>query len=1641
MSITVNNAVAAYDYFQSWFVPTIPPSVNVYVCGASIEYNVPNVVNNCAENRTPIRITWPGGNTELSFGYVTNTFPTQPPFLVSVQQRGDDVVDIIGYGPWAGSNRSTANPQINWIPYVITNLFNSGNVQVVITNQSTPPTPTYYDAFGTAVFAVGPQYSYPYAASEDTSMALEFPDKDVPVFTLEVSTFTFSVLTDSFGFPTVYLVQDNNTLKLYDNPPNMGTAWVPLLITNTSSTAIIITLDQSVQLVPTAYNPLALSSFVVDPNSNAQVILYPDSIISGQFKGESDLAFTQRGNSLAYVKTLSKMCVLRYVPPSILRNDPQAYMFFDKLVTATITNTGVKGDSSVVVTINNPSPDLIVDPGQTSTAITITADTLLTLAFSAATNTNPYIFTPGTALPGLVNIIDRNGQPSATLNVTTAPQTGNYIILVYTYPAAPYQPLYVLCNTANPDAVSVSVVQTQTPRPTPFDTNATTQFTIAAGDLAQPLVVYTDTTLQMTSGSQTMSFTPSANKFGTYYLSANNTLAYYIAVTYTQGISPLPDTVTIQTIMPFILASQRASNLNVMLTARQSEPNVKNSWNDTPNAPLQFNAAVGRLHYTAFPDTVFDILITDKNSGAEFVPPFPFAVQTTDTHTLIADQVLLVYTVADGITTLSVNTNPEPSMYIQQTFINYGTKADLVLEQSVLPWACPWDPVGSLVFSVPQGSTYNVVAYLDTTGTVSFPSAVPTLRPTNFDVVPAAPANSSVTWYTNTSISYESSAVLLGSLTMGGIIASQTTSSSSLTTFTLQPQGTWMATSMQNQTPEFTISVQASQKTPVVPTLYDPNGDSIFTLSPGRNPYTYAAYSETTWLLTCDSPATVPLIVEAGIEETYNVTNLLGKVIAKVVMQKDVTSNTLTNPNPFNLTVHANLQRCTFVSTVGALHFVDSKWQPAPWPQVTLELLGTGVEPISVTANTPYNFDGGDSLQIKVTITWLNPGSLLTSTEFITVSVPSAATSLYYPDLTLHTGPELVNFVITPTSAGSTLTCKGLGAWDANRSTTTQTLLNASIPIPITIDNASSAAALFNVTQNETIVPSVWDPNGLSQFYVQAQNTYTFLGYDSTVFSMQVRNCAGPVLFSASAPYTKQPLDKACLFLTYQADTTVQLPRASTLSIAAPPYAVQIIMDFQPYVLPVPGQYSSRRNANDPIFGFNMYSDLKTSYGTLTEDRKPIVIDSFVQSLDTVCTCEVWVDNSAGTAKMYLSPFQFTGKSESCIVLLQDQGNYTWFRLEFINTVTTNGELSIRVTFAKSNNELADVFAASSSGQTSAYGNVASPIVPGVLATFGTANAFALYNDAPHSNLNIWGFGMYMPDSSVITTYGGTADIVKTLPADDPSQLFTFVAVDGGKWWALKNAKYGYLNVQNTAVSQYTGQSATLTPQPGKITAGGSTYDNHGVPVTAAAPQWMVAQREGGGPGVLLVRQGANGTAYAVETGSLRFTNGTVDTSSVCKGFMKLWQGGVRARRTWLPCGPVIAEPLLLVGPSALTCVDAYTKFTLTYLPPFTADTAFYKTALTLNVVSGGACSLGQVPWVWSGSGVQTCTYPTTVCPVIATVAGQVGCARQSSKKQSNGVPPYGIAILLLLSVAIVAISVCIGVFMHKRGKKIRTVS
>ena len=124
MSITVNNAVAAYDYFQSWFVPTIPPSVNVYVCGASIEYNVPNVVNNCAENRTPIRITWPGGNTELSFGYVTNTFPTQPPFLVSVQQRGDDVVDIIGYGPWAGSNRSTANPQINWIPYVITNLFN-----------------------------------------------------------------------------------------------------------------------------------------------------------------------------------------------------------------------------------------------------------------------------------------------------------------------------------------------------------------------------------------------------------------------------------------------------------------------------------------------------------------------------------------------------------------------------------------------------------------------------------------------------------------------------------------------------------------------------------------------------------------------------------------------------------------------------------------------------------------------------------------------------------------------------------------------------------------------------------------------------------------------------------------------------------------------------------------------------------------------------------------------------------------------------------------------------------------------------------------------------------------------------------------------------------------------------------------------------------------------------------------------------------------------------------------------------------------------------------------------------------------------------------------------------------------------------
>jgi hypothetical protein len=1640
MSIAVNNAVAAYNYTQSGFVPTVPPSVNVYVCGALTEYNVLTTVSDCPDNKTPILITWPGGSTNLA--YKLSTFPTQPPFLISVQQSRDGVVDIIGGGPWAGPNRSTADPPAGWIPYVLTNFFASGNVLVNIENQSIPPTPTYYDAFGTAVFAVGPRYSYPYAAFADTHFSLEFPGKNVAVFALDISTFTSSVLNDLNGFPTVYLLNENNTLKMYNNPPDMGPAWVPMLIRNTSSAGLLITIAQSAELVPTAYNPSALSSFVVAPNTDAQIILYPDSVITGQLQSDPSATFTQRGNSLAYMKTLSASCVLRYVPASFLKPDPQAYLFFSPVILATISNTGVAGDSPVYVAVEGSTVNATVNPGASSSAITVTETTLLTLAFSSSTNANPFFFQPASVFPGLVNIPNRNGQIVATLNVMTLTETGNYSILVYTYPAAPYLQLNVLSTSTNPGVVSVSVTQSQIPKPTPFDTNATTKFETVAGMLAQPLIIYSDTTLHITSGTQTMSFQPAANVFGTYYLYANNTLAYYIAVTYAQGILNEPNTLTIQTTMPLILASHRASSLNVMLTAHQSEPNVKNSWNETPNAPLQFTASVGQLHYTAFPDTVFDISIFDKVTGAAFVSPFTFSTQTAETHTLVANQVLLVYTLANGVSTLSINTNPDPGAYIQQTFSNSSSiPADLVLTQNALPWACPWDPVGSLTFSVPPGSTYNVVAYFDTMANVAFPSAVPAVVATDMNVVPPSPDPTSLTtWYTNTSISYKSLYTVAGSVSMAGIIANQATASTSLTTFTLQPQGTWMAITMQNQTPEFTIYVQALQKEPIVPTLYDPHGDAAFTLLPGNAPYAFAAYADTTWAFTCDLPATQPLLIPAGVENTYDLKNLANQVIARITTQKDTTSNPLTNPNPFRITVHANLQQCTFVSTVGGLQFVDGKWQPSPWPQVGLELIQVDADPIAIKPNVPLVFDGSNSLQIKVTITWFNAGSVATTTEFLAVSVPNEETTMYYPDLSLRTGPELVKLVITPTPKGSTITCSGLGAWDANRSTAIRsTSASVSIPIPITITNSSSSAALFHVSQSEEIVPSVWDPNGLKQFYVQPQNAYTFLAYDSTVFNIQVNACANPVVFSASSPYT-QAVNKGCLFLTYQADTTTSLPRASNLSIAAPPYALRMIMDFQPYVHSVTGQYSSTRTGNDPVFGFNLYSDSYSSYGTLTDDRKPVILQSFVKALDTVCTCEVWVNNSAGTQKMYLTPFQFTGNSKSCTVLLQDQGHYIWFELQFLNTVATNGELSLRVVFAKPNEELADVFAVANSGQTAAYGNVASPIVPGVLAAFATANVFAVYNDAPNSNLNVWGSGLYMPDSSMVTTYGGIADVVKTLPADDPRQLFTFDAVDGGKWWALKNVKYGYLNVQNAAVSHYTGLSITLTPQSGKISVDGNAYTANKQAVSATSPQWMVAQRAGGGPGVLLVRQGVNGTPYAVETGSLRFTNGTVDSSAVCKGFMKVWQGGVRVRRAWLPCGPVIATTLQLVGPSTLTCADTLAKTSLTYSPPATSDTVYYKTALTLNVVSNSACGFGQVAWVWPGSNIQTCPYPTSACPVRATVAGQMGCTKYAPKTYSR-VPAYGLAILLLLSLAIVAIAVCIGVYMHGRKSKKHIVS
>ena len=186
---------------------------------------------------------------------------------------------------------------------------------------------------------------------------------------------------------------------------------------------------------------------------------------------------------------------------------------------------------------------------------------------------------------------------------------------------------------------------------------------------------------------------------------------------------------------------------------------------------------------------------------------------------------------------------------------------------------------------------------------------------------------------------------------------------------------------------------------------------------------------------------------------------------------------------------------------------------------------------------------------------------------------------------------------------------------------------------------------------------------------------------------------------------------------------------------------------------------------------------------------------------------------------------------------------------------------------------------------------------------------------------------------------------------------------------------------------------------------------------------------------MLLVRKGSQGLTFAVDTGSLRFTNGTVDISALCKGFMTVWHGGVIATRAWLPCGPVVASPLLIPAILDRSCQPAGGSM-VTYLPPATAQTATYKTSFSMYVghtTSKYLCQRGGpfVQWIWSGYGLRTCVTAQAACPLTSTAAGAITCAPSTSKQS---VPLYGILILTALSAAVLIVLVIIVLKFRKPG-------
>lgn len=778
----------------------------------------------------------------------------------------------------------------------------------------------------------------------------------------------------------------------------------------------------------------------------------------------------------------------------------------------------------------------------------------------------------------------------------------------------------------------------------------------------------------------------------------------------------------------------------------------------------------------------------------------------------------------------------------------------------------------------------------------------------------------------------------------------------------------------------------------------------------------------------------------------------------------------------------------------------------APYEQV---LFPCTVRRDDVT-NTSYAFQ---PFNITATLGYKNEQEVSVLDTTLPVGMGLTVQSVDYPTLkpalaTLSTSyTNLAKFGTTPKVAG-VVTLQGNGEWNA---TSPGVPPNQKGYVLLELTNSSVVGvASVSATQSQQPEYTSWDqfalqncptadkkaqPPYVSTFQIADKGaTYQYGAFSSledspmTQFTVTVPTGAPFSWNLKDSQLTQFYVDKTIVYAAAKLTTTKSVDRTqhdrALYEVCVPPYVTRILSDFKPYFVPNTGTYTSKRSAGQPVYNATLTS-LKAGKANKNADTFTVPGALFSVSndgsLDLSWTFSMSVTHPDSSVTQLTSvQFQLLTPTQSWTLF--DPAGVPWFTVALENALG-KGQMNLRLAPYEDEKQ---VLLLPRLENTPVYYNVpASPIIPGATFVIQNVNNAAVYDDVRFpqgstQNLNGVGVNMYMPSPREVTTFGGKDDVVQALAGPDlGSDQFTFATcmnADGSeKWYCLKSVKYGFIRAApDVSGGYYPYVDLSLGAVFNHMYADPTLYDASGVPANAAvAPRWSAVWSANYNWAVptksrvtFLYQDGPGQPVQAVDSGSLRFTNGVLDITSKCTGIMKTWRGSVSLRRTWLPYGPAFAQ----AGPdkdTVQTCTASLTDVPPPVPPPVTLSftnfspeilgeqqvklTAYYKTSFVLTVVLASSSNprpdcaatkvMATMPWYGTVSCPLDKYQKPAACLLQDTAAGAITCGSVLAgagvgDKQSR-LPSWAIALIVLGCLVVVGVVVVV-VFL-KSGKQLKT--